>query len=341
MRRVTLSDVAKLAGVSPITVSRALRKPEAVSPDLRERILSVVSQLGYVPDLAASRLASARTHLIGVIVPTLYNTIFADYLLAIHEAMIAAGFQIVVVNSRYSEREEEAAIKTLIGQRVEAIVVAGTRHTQQSRTLLAQSRVPVIETFDLADDPIGINIGLSQSEAGRAATRHLIEMGARQIAFLAGNLDERAVARLAGYRRAMEEAGLETETEIIQTWQMSSLRLGHGLMRSQIERKSVPEAIFAVDDNIAAGAMQAARELGLRVPQDLAIIGFHDLEFAQCLTPSLTSIATRRYETGSLVAAKLTDILTGGGTFTPEKIDLGFELIARQSTARATARTTE
>jgi LacI family gluconate utilization system Gnt-I transcriptional repressor len=333
MRRVTLSDVAKLADVSPITVSRALRQPRAVSPELRERILAVVSQLGYVPDLAASRLASARTHLIGVIVPTLYNTIFADYLLAIHESLIDAGFQIVVVNSRYSQNEEEAAIKTLIGQRVEAIVVAGVRHTAQARNLLSQARVPVIETFDLADDPIGINIGLSQQEAGSVATRHLIDLGRRRVAFFAGNLDERASARLAGYRRAMIEAGLEAETDIVQTAQMSSIPLGSALMRDQFDRRTLPEAIFCVDDNIALGAMQVARDHGVRIPDDLAVIGFHDLDFAQCLTPSLTSIATRRYETGRLVAAKLIDILLNGNTFDIEKIDVGFELMLRQSTA--------
>ena len=215
MRRATLSDVAREAEVSPITVSRALRKPESVSEKLRERIIVAVQSLAYVPDLAASRLASSRTHLVGVIVPTLYNTIFAEYLLAIHEMLIEAGFQIVVVNSRYSESEEEAAIKTLIGQRVEAIVVAGVRHTPLARTLLLQSHVPVIETFDLAEDPVGINIGLSQMKAATVATQHLIGLGHRRVSILAGNLDERAMARLSGYRRAMEEAGLETQIEIV------------------------------------------------------------------------------------------------------------------------------
>ena len=333
MRRVTLNDVARLAKVSPITVSRALRHPESVSEELRLRVQAVVKKLGYVPNLAASRLASSRTQLIGVIVPTLYNVIFADYLLALHEVLISEGFQIVVVNSRYSESEEEAAIKTLIGQRVEAIVVAGARHTPLARRILTQSRVPVIETFELAEDPIGLNIGLSQQDAAAAATRHLIAGGRRRIAFFAGDLDARAAARLAGYRQAMSEAGLEGEIAITQIVRGSSIALGSALLEKRVGEGPLPEAIFCIDDNLALGAMQECRKRRIVIPEEVAIVGFHDLEFAACLSPSLSSVATRRFETGRLAAQKLIEALNGGRPMASEQIDLGFELIARESTA--------
>jgi LacI family gluconate utilization system Gnt-I transcriptional repressor len=332
MRKVTITDVAKLAKVSPMTVSRALRLPDSVSKELRGRINAAVKRLGYVPNLAASRLASSRTHLIGIVVPTLYNVIFAEYLLALHEELIREEIHVVVVNSRYSESEEEEAVKALIGQRAEAIVVAGIHHTPLTRRILARSRIPVIETLELSEDPIGLNIGFAQQEAAATAVRHLIAGGRRRVAYFAGNLDDRALARLVGYRQAMAEAGLEDEIAITQIVRLSTIQLGSDLLRKCIEERGLPEAIFCIDDNLALGAMQECRKRRILVPQDVAIIGFHDLEFAACLSPSLSSVATRRYETGQLAARRLIEALKGDKPLRREQIDLGFELIPREST---------
>ena len=332
MRRVTLDDVATLAGVSPITVSRVLRKPDAVSEALRQRVTAAVQELGYVPNIAASRLASSRTHAIGVIVPTLYNVIFAEYLFALHDVLVAAGFQVIVVNSRYSEQEEENAIKVLLGQRVEAIIIAGTHHTPLARQLLTRAHLPVVETFELSPDPIDLNIGMLQDRAGQAATQHLIDQGFDRVAFLAGNLDHRAQSRFDGYRQAMQESGLQ-KLEIITQWQRhSSVALGSDLLALMHERGDRPEAIFCIDDNLALGAMQECRKRGIRVPDDIAIIGFHDLEFSACASPSLSSIMTRRFETGKLAAEKVLSALDSTSRQPPNQIDLGFEVIAREST---------
>jgi LacI family transcriptional regulator, gluconate utilization system Gnt-I transcriptional repressor len=332
MRRVTLDDVANLAGVSPITVSRVLRKPDAVSKALRLRVEAAVVELGYVTNIAASRLASSRSHAIGVIVPTLYNVIFAEYLFALHEVLVDAGFQLIVVNSRYSESEEENAIKALLGQRVEAIIIAGVNHTQHARQLLERAHVPVVETFELSADPININIGMSQERAGEVATRHLIERGYRRIAFLTGNLDRRAQSRRAGYHRAMREANL-SEFDVIATIpRHSSVALGSDLFAEMRQRGNLPEAIFCTDDNLALGAMQECRKHGLRMPDDISIIGFHDLEFAACASPSLSSVATRRYETGRLAAEKVLSSLSASTRSAVEQHDLGFSLVPREST---------
>jgi len=333
MRRVTLDDVASLAGVSPITVSRVLRKPATVSEGLRVRVEAAVRELGYVPNLAASRLASSRTHAIGVIVPTLYNVIFAEYLFALHEVLVDAGFQVIVVNSRYSEIEEENAIMALLGQRVEAVIVAGVHHTRHARQLLVHSNLPVVETFELSDDPINVNIGMSQERAGQAATRHLIARGFQNIVFLTGNLDHRAQSRFDGYHIAMEEAGLEVRALVSQKARHSSIALGSALCAEMLANGSMPEALFCTDDNLALGAMQECRKRGIRIPGDVSIIGFHDLEFAACASPSLSSVASRRYETGRLAAEKVLfaiNAIAGQGV---ERIDLGFELVARESTS--------
>lgn len=332
MRRVTLDDVASLAGVSPITVSRVLRKPDAVSEGLRMRVNAAVKELGYVPNIAASRLASARTHAIGVIVPTLYNVIFAEYLFALHEVLVGAGFQVIVVNSRYSELEEENAVKALLGQRVEAIIMAGIHHTAHARQLLAHANMPVVETFELSDDPIDINIGMSQEKAGWAATRHLIERGFQRIAFLSGNLDHRSQSRFDGYHLAMKEADYQSLELVTQKPRHSSIALGSALCAEMFERGNIPEAIFCTDDNLALGAMQECRKHNIRIPSDISIIGFHDLEFAACASPSLSSIASRRYETGRLAAEKVLAAVNASAAHGAEQIDLGFKLIAREST---------
>jgi DNA-binding LacI/PurR family transcriptional regulator len=285
--------VANLAGVSPITVSRVLRKPGAVSQGLRLRVDAAVKELGYVPNLAASRLASSRSHTIGVIVPTLYNVIFAEYLFALHEVLINAGFQVIVVNSRYSEIEEENAIKALIGQRVEAIIIAGIHHTPLARQLLAQAHLPVIETFELSQDPIDINIGMSQERAGHAATAHLLQQGFRRIAFLTGNLDHRAQSRFDGYRAAMTEgltpARLAKSSRVIR-------RIVPTLLHGGRRHSHHPAAIhpFGHADRGGGPATDLWRRhhlhaLVIRPPENLLSIA----AFRPCL-PHLASMFTRR-----------------------------------------------
>lgn len=333
-KRKTLDDVAKLADVSAITVSRALRNPDVVSPELRKRINAAVHKLAYVPNLAASRLASSRSHSVGIIVPTLYNVIFAEYLQALHEVFLNSGFQVVVVNSRYSQIEEEQAIRTLLGQRVEAIIIVGVDHTPMARRLLVQSRIPVIETFELTDDPIDINIGLSQSKAGHDATKYLIDLGHQKIGFMVGNLDVRAAARLGGYKQAMQEANLPWDGLIATMPQHSKINLGSAILNTLVESRKIPDAIFCIDDNLALGALMQCRKLGLRVPEDISILGFHDLEFAAYASPSLSSVATHRRELGEFSAKAAIAAITGKSRGAENRIDLGYEIVARQSTRR-------
>jgi len=333
-KRKTLDDVAHLANVSPITVSRALRAPEVVSPELRQRIEAAVEKLAYVPNLAASRLASARTHSVGVIVPTLYNVIFADYLRALHEVFLDSGFQVVVVNSRYSASEEEKAVRTLLGQRVEAIVIVGVNHTPMTRRLLRQARIPVVETFELSDEPIDVNIGLSHREAARDATRFLLGLGHRQVGFLMGQNDIRATARLEGYRAAMAEADIDCETLVFTQAQPSTISLGSAIVEDAFARHGMPEALFCIDDHLAFGAMMKCRNLGISVPEQISIMGFHDLEFAGFASPPLTTLATARFEIGKMAAETVLAQIRGKKSTAPKRIDMGYRIVERGSTAR-------
>lgn len=331
-KRSTLADVAKLAGVSAVTVSRALRHPGMVSAVLRDRVDAAVSELAYVPDVAASRLASARTHAIGVIVSSLTNGVFADYLRALHDTLLPAGFQVVVFSSRYSSTEEEQVIATLIGQHPEAIIIAGIDQTPHARRLLERSGVPVVQTFELTDDPIDINVGLSQRQGGYEATRFLIARGLRKIGYIAARLDARAHARMAGYNRAMEEARLDTSGLAATTPRPSSVGAGGELLSAILDRRPDLEALFCCDDNLALGALFECQRRGIAVPDRISIIGFNDLEFAACAHPPISSVATPRYEMGRLAAEIVMKIIETGERPANRRIDVGFAIRERGST---------
>lgn len=339
-RRNTLADVARLAGVSAVTVSRALRHPKMVSAALRHRINAAVAELAYVPDVAASRLASRRTFSVGVIVSSLSNGVFSDYLRALQDTLLPAGFQVVVFSSRYSTAEEEKVITTLIGQHPEAIIIAGIDQTPHARRLLERSGVPVVQTFELTDDPIDINVGLSHRDAGYAATRFLIDQGHRRIGFIAARMDTRAVTRMAGYSRAMEEAGLDTQGRVSTTPRPSGAAVGAELMGTILDGRPDLEAVFCCDDNLALGALFECQKRGVAVPDRISIIGFNDMEFAACAHPPISSVATPRYEMGRRAAEIVIKIIETGARPTERRIDVGFAIRARGSTLPVVVRDT-
>ena len=332
-RRTTLSDVAERAGVSAVTASRVLRRPQMVSPELRDRVERAVNDLGYIPNQLASALASSRTGTIGVVIPSLTNIVFADYLRALHDVFLPAGLQVLVSNSRYAADEEEKAIETLLGQHPEAMIVAGIDQTGRARLLLEQSGVPVVQTMELADKPIDINIGFSQREAGHAATRYLFDLGYRRIGHISARLDPRSRRRIEGYRGMMAEACIEDPRLIATTPRPSTVAFGAELFGELLARNPDLEAVFCCNDDLALGTLFECHRRGIRVPEELAIIGFNDLEFCASAYPSLTSVATPRYEMAQRAAEIVLEIIRGSGERPREtRIDLGFAIVPRAST---------
>jgi LacI family gluconate utilization system Gnt-I transcriptional repressor len=333
-KRATLADVAAHAGVSAVTASRVLSRPQMVSPDLRARVERAVGELAYVPNRLASALASARTKTVGVVVPSLTNGVFADYLRALHDAFVPAGFQLLVLNSRYSTDEEEKAIGTLLGQHPEAMIVAGIDQSQRASELLAQSGVPVIQTMELADDPIDINIGHSHRDGGYAATRYLLDLGHRQIGHISARLDPRSRRRISGYELAMDEMHIDRTSLLATTPRPSTVALGADLLRDLIARTPDLEAVFCCNDDLALGALFECQRRGVRVPHDLSIIGFNDLEFCASAYPALSSVATPRYEMAERAAEIVLEIIRGSGERPRDRrIDVGFHIVERASTA--------
>lgn len=331
-----MSDVAKAAGVSAITVSRALRNPGSVSEQLRAQVQNAVQKIGYVPNTAARQLASSRTDVIAVVIPSVTNAVFADVLRGIYDAVEGTRFQVQLGTTNYSQLKEEAMLRLFSGQMPAAMLVTGAEHTREVTRLLKRNDCPIVQIMDLTPEPIDMQIGFSHVEAAAEATCHLLANGYRRIGFLAAQMDPRTQRRLEGYSRAMSAAGLFDENLIVSTTRPSSVAVGAVLCSELLARQIHADAAQANNDDIALGAMFECQRRRIRIPQDFGIAGFNDLELMAVAYPSITSIVTHRYEMGYTAIQMLLSALAGARPAQPS-VDLGFKLVPRQSTQRLNA----
>jgi LacI family gluconate utilization system Gnt-I transcriptional repressor len=329
--RVTAREVAVLAGVGTMTVSRAFRNPDSVSADLRARIEEAVAALGYVPNRLAGGLASSRTGTVPVIIPSLSNNVFPDIVDGISGVLQAHNLQMLLGNTHYSLEEEEALAATFLSWSPDGIIITGSDHSERTRAMLAAAGIPVVEIIEVTDHPIDMVVGFSHFEAGRAMGEYLVERGYRRVALVAplSPRDQRALRRLAGLRTALAAHELEPEAELLYE-DRSSWRLGaEAAMRILTDWPKTDAAFFANDD-LAVGAVQECSRRGVAVPGALAIAGFNGLEFGNEIRPRLTTIATPRREIGRQAAEMMVDRLGGNAVDQPRR-DLGFRLVACES----------
>ncbi len=331
--RPTLADVARKAGVGAITVSRALREPERVSEDLRRQIQAAVDELGYLPDPNARALASARAEVFGVLVPSLTNNVFAEVVRGIYDSLSAGPFRIQLGNTHYSGLEEERLLQVFGPQRPAALIVAGIDQTAASRHLLEKAGCPVVQVMEIGSDPVDMMVGFSHFEGGKAAAEHLIEAGYRRIGFLGARMDPRSQRRLAGYRAAMEAAGLFDPRLVTTTPVPSSVTLGRELFRDALAKAPTLDGVFCNNDDIALGALFECHRASIAVPKTISIVGFNDLDMMEVAFPSITSVRTHRYEIGRRAVAMALAAIAGERP-AERVVDLGFELRRRESTAR-------
>ena len=329
--RVTLADVARLAGVSPITVSRALRGERAVDAKLVARVQAAAKELGYVPDPAARALASRHSAQVVTLVPLLSNALFVDVLDAVQRALRPAGYQMLMGVTHYDANEEEYLLRELLQHRPAGLLVTGFERNQATRQMMANSGVPCVHLMELSDTDGIYSVGFSQTEAGADMTRHLLERGRRRIAFAGAQLDPRTLQRLDGWRAALKEAQLfDTQLEWLNP-APSSMRLGGEMLAQILQAQPDVDAIFFCNDDLAQGALLAALRLGIEVPAQVAIAGFNDLTGSDQMLPALTTVHTPRSEIGSAAAAMLV-LLMNGEKVTSPCIDLGYQLVVRAST---------
>ena len=328
---IRLTEVAKLAGVSPITASRFFRNPEALSPAKRERVENAARELGYVPNLAARALASQRTEVVGVLIPSLTNNVFNDVLRGIYDASEGSRYTIQFVNTRYSIFQEEKLLRLFQAQKPAGLIVTGINQTEDSLNLMKGMDCPIMQIMELGPDPVDMMVGFSHYDAGLAAVAHLISLGRKRIGFLGARMDPRVQRRLEGYLKAMKDAGLYDPALVLTTPTPTAVSLGGKLFGDLLAQAPDLDALFCVNDDLALGVLFECQRRAIAIPDKLAIIGFNDLDFMSTAVPTLSSVRTNRYEMGREAVTMLIEAIEGRR---PEKavVDLGFELMIRQST---------
>jgi LacI family transcriptional regulator, gluconate utilization system Gnt-I transcriptional repressor len=329
--RVTLADVARLAQVSPITVSRALRGERAVDAQLVARVQAAAQQLGYVPDPAARALASRHSAQVVVLIPLLSNALFVDVLEAVQRTLRPAGYQMLMGVTHYNADEEEYLLHELLQHRPAGLLVTGFERNDATRQMMATSGVPCVHLMESSGAEGVYSVGFSQRDAGAEMTRHLLQRGKQRIAFAGAQLDPRTLQRLAGWRDELTRAGrYDPQLEWLNP-APSSMALGGDMLAKILQAQPDVDAVFFNNDDLAQGALLAALRLGLQVPQRVAIAGFNDLTGSDQMLPTLTTVHTPRSEIGSAAAAMLVTLMDGDSVPSP-CIDLGYRLVVRQST---------
>lgn len=327
-----MADVAQLAGVSASTVSRALRNPGMVSPELRVRIDAAIERLAYVPNLMAGGLAAARTRTVGVIVPSLINSFFATTIEAMAAAFEPHGYQIMLGNSGYSLDREEALLASFLSWSPSAIVLTGRHHSRGTLKRLAACDVPVVEMWELGEQAFDTAVGFSHRAVGQAAAHHLYQRGNKKIAFVGAALeiDRRASERRAGFLDAVRAAGRH-EPIGHAIAERAGVEVGGAALAALLDAHPDVDGIFFSNDALMLGALFECQRRKIAVPGALGLIGFGDLDFTACAMPTLTTIRPPRSEIGDAVAQHLLRRFANPAS-AGETIDLGFELVEREST---------
>ncbi|WP_280554266.1 LacI family DNA-binding transcriptional regulator [Halomonas sp. 25-S5] len=333
VQRTLLGDVAREAGVSTASVSRVLNEAPHVSERLRERVNSAIDRLGYVPDGTARALASRRIGAIGALVPTLDNPIFGAMIDSLEQRLKRHDCRLLIATYRYDLDDELQALRTLVQQGIDGVVLIGHDHLQGVQTLLQRRGLPFLSCWHAEDDPDWPNIGFDNTLPARNLANHLLQLGHRRLAIVsaptAGN--DRARARLEGFLQETEAAGCAPPPERIVTVEYG---IAEGVLAFEtlMGLDAPPTAILCGNDTLAFGVMLAAQRVGMRIPDELSITGFDDLPQARFMTPPLTTVAVPANEIGKQVADAL--IARISGEMLPHHQLLDAPLVFRESTGQ-------
>jgi DNA-binding LacI/PurR family transcriptional regulator len=330
MRRPTINDVAKRAGVSKTTVSHVINNTRFVEEETRQRVLQAIAELGYRPSSAARSLTTNRTETIGVIVSDASNYFFGEVLLGIEDVLRPANYGLIVCNTAEFLEREAHYLDLLLRQRVDGIIAAAT---SQRWDILAQAEVQHIPVVFMDRSFEGLNgtfVGVDNKRGAYLGTRHLIECGYRQIGILAGFQRLSTMReRLAGFRQALQEHDIPLPEKWVVTSPLS-IEAGREAMRQILSLPERPTAVFLNNNLLSLGALLAIKELGLRCPEDIALIGFDDHPWAAVSGPPLTVVAQPAQQLGQVAAQMLLALINGEQP--PEsRVILDCEVMSRQS----------
>jgi LacI family gluconate utilization system Gnt-I transcriptional repressor len=314
-----------------MTVVRVLRDPEKVAARTRDRVQRVLTDTGYTPDLVARGLASNRSGLIAAVIPLLTNSLIAEIMQGLSDALVPAGYHLLLGASGFSAAEEEVLVRAFLSRRIDGIYLTGVIHTDETVRMLKRAGIPVVEGGNLTANPIDMVVGYSNVDAARTVTRYLIKQGYGKIGYIGAypQDNDRARDRRRGYELALTAArrkrdpGLCIETSL-------DIDAGAVAMATMLERHPELRAVFCSADAIAVGAMYECQRRKVSIPARMAIAGFDDISIAAQVVPALTTLRVPRYSIGQHAGTMICDRLAGRA-IKRRIVDTGFELVSRDS----------
>ena len=334
MAEVNMQAIAELAGVSRITVSRVLRSPHLVRSDTRERILSIINELGYVYHAAAADLIKGKTSIIGLILPTIRTLVFAETILAVQDAANELGMNVILGSTQYDPLLEEQLLRQFQGRRLAGLILVGFTPGREEQILSLQAGgIPSVVIWNTPSGS-GLNqVGFDNRAAAREVMEYLIGLGHRRIGLIVGpeSGGTRVRERVDAYKEALGAHGLPFEEKLVRSAE-PTIPNGEAEAKHLLTRVSPrPSAIFAASDNLAIGAISAARALGLGVPTDLSVCGFDNIDFAAHSNPPLTTVDVPAREMARIAAGYLSELIQGKNNSQPLLSCLETRLVIRDS----------
>ncbi|MBW1705951.1 MAG: LacI family DNA-binding transcriptional regulator [Deltaproteobacteria bacterium] len=311
MSRTSMSKIAKLAGVSKATVSRAINTPDLVKDSTLEMIRQIMEKQNYVYDAVASDLSRQKTSVIGVIIPTIRSSIFADSTYGVEEAASQNGYTIIIGNTNYDIQSSINILRLMEMRRVAGIVLTGLSDEERPIvTKICEMGTPCVVTWETLNSTSFSYVGFDNFKAARAMTNYLISLQHTKIGLIVGPFSKvkRVAQRLAGYKAALEEHGLSYDPNLVIETEYSLMEGKEGA-RALLSLPDPPTAIFAASDVLAMGAMATIREIGMSVPEDISVAGFDDIDFASCCAPPLTTARIPAYEMGKMAMKVLLELM--------------------------------
>jgi LacI family transcriptional regulator, gluconate utilization system Gnt-I transcriptional repressor len=331
--KVRITDVAKLAGVAPITVSRALNAPGSVAPETLRRVREAIDRTGYVPNMLAGGLASSRSHLIAALVPTIASPVFQATWEALTDTFAGAGYHVTFGQTGYGGAREDELIKTIIARRPDGIVLTGIMRSPGGRRRLIAADIPVVETWDLTPTPIDMLVGFSHEDIGAAVAEYLHAKGRGRIAVITA-ADERARRRAKGFAAAATRLGIATtlapDVPTFVAGAPGTLGSGRKGLTDLLARHPGIDAVFCSSDMLALGVVIEAQARGIPVPERIAVVGYGDLNFAADTVPALTTVSVDGPAIGRLAARCIIDRAQDRSVAQPV-VDVGFSIVERAS----------
>ena len=336
---VRLKDIADDLGVSVVTVSKVLRNHGDISPETRARVLRRVKELNYQPNLAARALVTGRTHLVGLVVPDLVHQFFAQVAKGASRGLRKFGYTLIISSSEEDPELETAEIGRLLAHRIDALIIASAQSTPAFLKQIENAQVPYLLLDRKFRGSVANFVGVDDVKAGALATTHLIENGCRRIAYIGGRNVSTAIDRLQGFRNAMAAHKLPMHERYIvcrSHFDDAADITGYKTMKTLLRHKPCPDGVFCYNDPVATGVMQAIIDAGLRIPEDIALVGCGNVRYASALRVPLSSVDQDCELMGERAAAIALD-LVAGKSVAAKTILLEARLIVRQSSVRSVA----